>query len=189
MRAGTSARATPCATRSSGWVRSATTARSYRRARPEPTPARRPAPPRRRRSAASSGNNIATTPTDATHATPPETTAKRGVAADATAPDSTSPRRGPLATTRLNTDDMRPRMWSGVSVCEIVDAADGADAVGGAGDGEQDARPDDRRSARRRAIASPQTATAASTIRPSQRACSSQPVVSAATVAPAATEA
>src|SRR3954451_9798419 len=59
-------------------------------------------------------------PTLATHARPPEPTDARGVATAATLPDSMSPRRGPLATTRLNTLDMRPRRRSGVSVCEIV---------------------------------------------------------------------
>src|SRR3954447_4435065 len=64
---------------------------------------------------------MATTPTEATHASLPDTTLKRGVAADATVPASMSPSRGPLATTRLKTDDMRPRMWSGVTDCEIVE--------------------------------------------------------------------
>src|SRR3954452_23948497 len=46
---------------------------------------------------------------------------KRGLVAAATVPDSTSPRRGPLVTTSENTDDMRPRMWSGVTVWLIVE--------------------------------------------------------------------
>src|SRR2546423_441941 len=53
-------------------------------------------------------------------ATPPEITENRGVAADATAPASTSPNRGPLATTRLKTEDILPRRLSGVRVCEMV---------------------------------------------------------------------
>src|SRR3954462_10743894 len=59
-------------------------------------------------------------PTDATHASPPEITDARGGDSAATLPDSMSPSRGPLATTRLNTLDIRPRRRAGVSVCEIV---------------------------------------------------------------------
>src|ERR1041385_4812720 len=47
-------------------------------------------------------------------ATPPDTTEKRVLVAAATAPASTSPRRGPLVTTSENTEDMRPRSASGV---------------------------------------------------------------------------
>src|SRR4051812_35697992 len=111
------------------------------------------------------------------HATPPDTTLKRGVDSDATVPASTSPSRGPLATTRLNTDDIRPRMWSGVSDCEIVDrhtalTLSAAPAIAKRTSAGQSVliRPAP-------AIATPQTATLASTIRPSHRARSSQPVV------------
>src|SRR3954469_15971436 len=55
-----------------------------------------------------------------TQANPPETTAACAVKAEAARPDSTSPRRGPLVTTSMNTDDMRPRMASGVAVWLIV---------------------------------------------------------------------
>ena len=53
--------------------------------------------------------------------TPPEKTEKRAVVSEATAPDSMSPRRGPLVTTSEKTDDMRPRIASGVTVWLIVE--------------------------------------------------------------------
>ncbi len=55
------------------------------------------------------------------HSSPPETTEKRTPKAPATAPDSMSPSRGPPVTTSEKTDDMRPRMWSGVTIWLIVD--------------------------------------------------------------------
>ena len=73
-------------------------------------------------------------------ARPPETTDARTPASAATVPDSTSPSRGPLVTTSEKTDDMRPRIASGVTVWLIDRAADGADAVGRAGDREQRGR-------------------------------------------------
>ena len=39
----------------------------------------------------------------------------------ATVPDSTSPRRGPPATTSVKIADMRPRISSGVAVWRIVE--------------------------------------------------------------------
>ena len=50
------------------------------------------------------------------HARPPETTDVRTPASAATVPDSTSPSRGPLVTTTEKTDDMRPRIASGVTI-------------------------------------------------------------------------
>src|SRR5919204_5002327 len=70
--------------------------------------------------AASSGKATMISPTPARHASPPDTTETRVDVSDATEPDSTSPSRGPPDTTRLNTDDIRPRIRSGVSVWEIV---------------------------------------------------------------------
>src|SRR3954469_12578277 len=62
---------------------------------------------------------IAKTPT--TQAIPPDVTEKRGPPPPATVPASMSPSRGPLVTTSENTDDMRPRIASGVTVWLIVD--------------------------------------------------------------------
>ena len=100
-----------------------------------------------------------------------------------------SPSRGPLVTTSENTDDMRPRIASGVTVWLIVErhtaltlSAAPAIASSTAASASEPARPAS-------AIAAPHTATAHSTMRPRRRACSSQPVVSAATVAPADTAA
>src|SRR4051794_37710705 len=122
-------------------------------------------------------------------ATPPEPTEKRGVEADAPAPASTSPSRGPLATTRLNTDDIRPRMWSGVSDCEIVERQTALTESAAPATANASAASQIELNTPAIATPPPQTATAPSVIRPSQRACSSQPVVSAATVAPTATAA
>src|SRR4051812_48218259 len=122
-------------------------------------------------------------------ATPPETTEKRGVAADATAPASTSPSRGPLATTRLKTDDIRPRMWSGVTDCEIVERQTALTLSAAPATANRMHAGTIEVISPAAAMAMPHTATDPSTIRPSQRACSSQPVVSAATVAPAETDA
>src|SRR5215831_2658520 len=100
-----------------------------------------------------------------------------------------SPSRGPERTTIWKTDDMRPRIASGVTVWLIVvrDTAltlSAAPAIArnthaGASDVISPAA----------AIASPQTITAPITIRPSRRAWLSQPAVSAATVAPIDTDA
>ena len=108
---------------------------------------------------------------------------------DATPPASTSPRRDPPATTSPKTDDMRPRMASGVTVWLIVDRQTALTLSAAPATASRAAavhRPPTRPAA---AIAAPQTSTAKITIRPRRRACSSQPVVSAATVAPAATAA
>ncbi len=55
------------------------------------------------------------------HRIPPETTENRRLTAPATVPDSTSPSRGPPATTIVKIDDIRPRIESGVAVCRIVE--------------------------------------------------------------------
>ena len=103
----------------------------------------------------------------------------------ATVPDSMSPRRTPPVTTRPKTELIRPRIASVVTSCAIVVAADGADAVGAAGDGEQHrGEHDARRRARDAAIAAPQISTIAIVIRPSRRARVSQPLVTAAIAAP-----
>ena len=53
-------------------------------------------------------------------ASPPLTTDTIGPNAAATPPASTSPSRGPPATTTMKTPDSRPRSASGVAVCRIV---------------------------------------------------------------------
>ena len=65
---------------------------------------------------ASAGKAATTTATPAMQARPPEVTEKRGLVSPATVPDSTSPSRGPLVTTSEKTDDMRPRIASGVTI-------------------------------------------------------------------------
>src|SRR3954469_10010921 len=105
-------------------------------------------------------------PTDATHARPRETTLKRGVATDATEPASTSPSRGPLATTRLNTDDIRPRMWSGVTDCEIVERQTAPTLAAAPATANRSAAGQIEVISPPAAMASPQTATEPSTIRP-----------------------
>src|SRR3954464_3543647 len=128
-------------------------------------------------------------PTPTRHASPPEVTEKRGPARPATAPASTSPSRGPLVTTSENTDDMRPRIAWGVTLWLIVarhtaltESAAPATASSTAASHSDPARPAS-------AIAAPHTDTAHNVMRPRRRACAIQPVVRAATVAPAATEA
>src|ERR1044071_8263623 len=59
-------------------------------------------------------------PTEATHASPPVATAKLAELSDATTPASRSPSRGPLVTTSMNTEDIRPRIGSGVTVWLIA---------------------------------------------------------------------
>ncbi len=89
----------------------------------------------------------------------------------------------------MNTDDMRPRIGSGVTVWLIVErqtalteSAAPATASSPAAIHREGTRP-------AAAIARPHTHTETITIRPSRFACSSQPVVSAAMVAPAETDA
>src|SRR4051794_11544258 len=122
-------------------------------------------------------------------ARPPEVTEKRGLVRPATVPDSTSPSRGPLVTTSEKTDDMRPRIASGVTVWLITDrqtaltlSAAPATASSAAAGHRVDTSP-------AAAIAAPQTTTAPMTISPSRRTCPGQRVVSAAPVAPAETAA
>lgn len=100
-----------------------------------------------------------------------------------------SPSRGPLVTTSRNTEDMRPRSASGVTVwlmmerqTALTESAAPATASSAAAAASEATRPAS-------AMAAPHTSTAAMTMRPSQRACWTQPVVSAATVAPADTAA
>ena len=120
---------------------------------------------------------------------PADVTENRGPVADATAPASTSPSLGPLVTTSENTEDIRPRMWSGVTVWLIVErhtaltlSAAPAIASSAAAGHNEDTSPAS-------AIAAPHASTAKMVMRPRRRACASHPVVSAATVAPADTAA
>src|ERR1700748_3760108 len=129
------------------------------------------------------------TATPARHNSPPETTENRGPAAPATAPDSRSPTRGPPVTTRVKTEDIRPRLRSGVTVWLMVvrhtaltESAAPATASRAAAGHSDPMSPAS-------ATAAPQTATAQMTITPSRRAWLIQPVNSAVTVAPAETEA
>src|SRR3954470_5496499 len=62
-------------------------------------------------------------------ASPPETIEKRAPAREATEPASMSPSRGPLVTTSENTEDMRPRMASGVTVRLITERQTGVAAA------------------------------------------------------------
>jgi hypothetical protein len=71
--------------------------------------------------AASAGKHAITTTTPATQARPPLTTATPAVMSEAARPDSRSPRRGPLVTTRLKIADMRARSGSGVTVWLMID--------------------------------------------------------------------
>src|SRR4051794_26186353 len=89
----------------------------------------------------------------------------------------------------MNTDDIRPRRRSGVTLWLIAErhtaltlSAAPAAASSAAANHSEPARPAS-------AMAAPHTLTAQIVIRPRRRACASQPVVSAATVAPAATAA
>src|SRR5438093_7162255 len=126
-------------------------------------------------------------PTPATQASPPDVTEKRGVVSEATTPASMSPSRGPLVTTSENTDDIRPRIASGVTVWLITErqtaltlSAAPATASSVAAAHRLDTSP-------AAATATPHTTTAPMTITPRRRTCSSQRVVRAATVAPADT--
>src|SRR4051812_49705381 len=123
------------------------------------------------------------------HANPPEDMEKRALENDATVPASMSPTLGPLVTTSEKTDDIRPRMASGVTVWLITErhtaltlSAAPATASSAAAAHRLETRP-------AKAIAAPHTRTAPMTISPSRRTCSSHRVVSAATVAPADTDA
>src|SRR5450631_2179861 len=126
----------------------------------------------------------AITPTDTRQARPPDTTENLGVVTAATDPDSTSPSRGPLATTRLKTADTRPRIASGVRVWVMVDRQTALTLSAAPASANSTAAGQSAVMNPAAAIANPQTATAASTIRPRRRALAIQPVVRAATVAP-----
>src|SRR6201995_1593097 len=105
-------------------------------------------------------------PTEAKQTSRRETTEKEGEASAATPPDSTSPMRGPPATTRLKTELTRPRIRSGVSTCIIVErqtalteSAAPARAKNAAADQMLFTKP-------AAAMKMPQRATATSTMRP-----------------------
>src|SRR5262249_38565834 len=126
---------------------------------------------------------------DATQARPPETTENFGVVTAATEPDSMSPRRGPPATTRLKTDHTRPRTWSGGTDWEMVVRHTALTLSAAPATQKSRAAAQMLVMSPPAAIARPQTATAPRTILPRNRAVVSQPVVSAATVAPSETAA
>ncbi len=123
------------------------------------------------------------------HPTPPERTEKRGVVSEATAPDSMSPRRGPLVTTSEKTDDIRPRISSGVTVWLIVERQTALTLSAAPASASRAMAAHRLVTSPVSAIATPQPSTAQTTTRPRRRARLSQPVVSAATVAPAETAA
>src|ERR1700761_108084 len=129
------------------------------------------------------------TATPARHNSPPETTENRGPAAPATAPDSRSPTRGPPVTTRLNTEDLRPRIRSGVTVWLMVERHTALTESAAPATASRAAAGHSDPMSPASATAAPQTATAQMTITPSRRAWLIQPVNSAVTVAPAETEA
>src|ERR1700733_6140825 len=120
---------------------------------------------------------------------PPETTEKRGVASEATPPDSTSPSRGPLVTTSEKTEDMRPRIASGVTVWLIVERHTALTLSAAPASANRAIAAHSERTSPANAIATPHASTAQITIRPRRRTCVSQPVLSAASVAPAETAA
>src|SRR3954471_18329335 len=123
------------------------------------------------------------------HARPPETTDARTPDSAATVPDSTSPRRGPLVTTSEKTDDIRPRIASGVTVWLIVERQTALTLSAAAATASRAAAIHSDPASPASAIAAPHATTAQTTIRPRRRALPSQPVVSAAIVAPAETAA
>src|SRR3954451_5471083 len=102
------------------------------------------------------------------HASPPDVIEKRALVSEATVPASMSPRRGPLVTTREKTDDIRPRIESGVTVWLITErqtaltlSAAPATASRAAADHRLDTTPTS-------AIAAPQASTAPMTMSPSR---------------------
>ena len=97
-----------------------------------------------------------------------------------------SPSRGPLVTTRLNTELIRPRSRSGVSVWLIVRAAHGAESVCPARDRETDRGGDDRAHQPGDADREPQTRTIAIVSRPRRFTYWIQPEPSTETVPPTA---
>ena len=98
--------AEPCRRAGSAWASPVSCTDRVRRA------PRRPAPSERVNPGKQAGPARAP---PATHARPPDTTETAGVAAAATAPASTSPRRGPPVTTAMLTAESRPRSRSGTS--------------------------------------------------------------------------
>ncbi len=123
------------------------------------------------------------------HSSPPETTEKRTPKAPATEPDSMSPSRGPPLTTSEKTDDMRPRMWSGVTIWLMVERQTALTESAAPAIASSAAAAHSEAIVPATATAAPHTSTAQMTIIPSRRACLIQPVSSAATVAPADTAA
>ena len=128
-------------------------------------------------------------PTPATHASPPDAIEKRALVSDATTPASMSPSRGPLVTTSEKTDDMRPRIASGVTVWLITDRQTALTLSAAPATASRAAAGHRLETSPAAATDCPQTITAPMTISPSRRTCSSHRVVSAATVAPAETAA
>src|ERR1700712_5640445 len=116
-------------------------------------------------------------PTQARHTSPPETTEKEGEAIVATVPDSTSPRRGPPATTRLKTEEMRPLIRSGVSTCIIVERQTALTESAAPARAKNAAAGQIVLTNPAAAMKRPQKATATRTMRPRRRAWDIQPVV------------
>src|SRR5690348_16471702 len=106
------------------------------------------------------------------HASPAEMTEMRADVSDATVPASTSPSRGPLVTTRLNTDDIRPRIASGVTDWLIVERHTALTESASPAAASATAATHSDVVVPATAIAAPQATTAAITIRPRRRACS-----------------
>lgn len=92
-------------------------------------------------------------------------------------------------TTIENTEDMRPRMRSGVTVWLIVERATALTESAAPATASSSAATHSERASPTTAIALPQTITAQITTIPRRRVLRSQPVVSAPTVAPADTDA
>src|SRR5687768_4437707 len=118
-------------------------------------------------------------------ARPPDSTEKRGLVSDATAPASTSPSRGPLVTTSEKTDDMRPRNASGVTIWLITERQTALTLSAAPATASSAAAAHSDPTNATAAIAAPHTQTATIVTIPSRRTWSSQRVVSAATTAPA----
>ena len=89
----------------------------------------------------------------------------------------------------MNTEDIRPRIASGVTVWLIVERQTALTESAAPATASSPAAIHSDGTSPAAAIARPHTQTAPMTIRPRRFACSSQPVVSAATVAPADTDA
>src|SRR6185312_2799849 len=128
-----------------------------------------------------------TRPTPTRHASPPDVTETRALVAPATTPDSMSPSRGRLGTTSENTDDMRPGMWSGVTVWLIVERHTALTESAAPATTSSAAAIHSELASPTNVIATAHAVTAQITTRPSLRVCDNHPVVIAATVAPSDT--